>query len=241
MKIAIVGSASTTKHLAPFDDESWDVWALAFHLEGIPRADLLFEIHEPNTMQWTESYKSLLKELALKVGLVMAPRAAKKFKAIPYPKGQARALLGGQAALNSSVSMMLAMAILKKPEEIGLWGVDLADDEEYFEQRPIVTGWIMVAMSRGIKITLPDACPILKEGAGYGTKSFNALSWQSGQDSYERMLLKMQADAREKVKNSTDIRKRQLLKGGLEVLEIAIHHYRSAKRGQDVEKIVSVM
>ena len=53
----------------------------------------------------------------------------------------------------SSIAYMLALAIMKKPKEISLWGIDLEHGTEYAHQRPCILYWIGQAEARGIKVT----------------------------------------------------------------------------------------
>jgi hypothetical protein len=63
---------------------------------------------------------------------------------------------------NSSVGFMLALAIHEGAEEIAIYGVDMRADEEYGYQRPNCEYLIGLARGKGIKVHIPDVCPLCK-------------------------------------------------------------------------------
>src|SRR6056300_299520 len=46
MKVAIIGKAPSSRLLAPFDDESFEVWSLSDNYTVLPRWDRWFELHD---------------------------------------------------------------------------------------------------------------------------------------------------------------------------------------------------
>jgi hypothetical protein len=85
--------------------------------------------------------------------------------------------------LSSSIALEIAMAIHEGFSEIHLYGVDLNTDAEYAWQKPGVEYMLGVAVGRGIKIVLPDNCPLLA-GTIYGR---GYLSPQGEQMSYDQL------------------------------------------------------
>lgn len=69
--------------------------------------------------------------------------------------------------LSSSIAYEIALAIHERFEEIHLYGVDLNTESEYAWQKPGVEYLLGVAAGRGIKVLLPDNCPLLR-GTLYG-------------------------------------------------------------------------
>lgn len=57
-------------------------------------------------------------------------------------------------------SWMLLHALDQGCEEIGIWGIHLATQREYIEQRPEFEGLIRYAIGLGIKIVIPKTTPI---------------------------------------------------------------------------------
>lgn len=167
MKIAIVGGAPLTKDLAPFDDDSWQIWVLANQLDTYvgKRVDNIFEIHE-NLEEHGEPEKYLEFVRAgakdLNAHLVMSPKYAQPEETI-FPYTESKALMGSEF-LSSSPAYMMAFAILNGATEIGIYGVEMAvDDHEYFKQRPAMFAWIAYAKGRGIKVTIPTESSLFKE------------------------------------------------------------------------------
>jgi hypothetical protein len=75
----------------------------------------------------------------------------------------------GPYFFTSSLAWMLAMAIMTEGvEEIGLWGVDMAANEEYQWQRPGCQYFLQEAVKRGIEVTLPPESDLLQPALWYG-------------------------------------------------------------------------
>jgi hypothetical protein len=74
----------------------------------------------------------------------------------------------GQYHWSSSISWMLALAIEQGPDEIGLWGVDMAAEEEYLKQRGDCQHFIRIAESKGIKVTIPVESDLMRPMFRYG-------------------------------------------------------------------------
>ena len=63
---------------------------------------------------------------------------------------------------NSSIAYILAMAIHEGAEEIGVWGVDMKDSEEYGYQKPNMEYLIGLARGKGIKVYIHESSPLCK-------------------------------------------------------------------------------
>lgn len=74
----------------------------------------------------------------------------------------------GPYFFTSSLSWMFALAIRQKPEEIGLWGVDMSATDEYGYQRAGCHYFVMLAQAQGIKVTVPVQSDLLRPPAPYG-------------------------------------------------------------------------
>ena len=170
MKIAIVGSAASTRDQAPFDNLEWSIWALAWRRAGLKRVDMRFEMHDPSL--WSRyagpipAYLDWLR--ASDAPVVMRGQFDEIPNCMPYPFDNVETFLGEGVCYTSSVSYMLALAIYSEPEEIGLFGIDMLADEEYAYQRPAAEYLIGLARGRGIKVTIPGACSLTKANFMYG-------------------------------------------------------------------------
>lgn len=150
MKVAILGLAES-RHEAPWGDPDWEFWCLAHDQENRPRADLLFEMHEKG-----KGHRSLSDTQA--PCYWQYPDDARH---LHYPLGEVIETLG-RDWFDSSIAYMIAMAIHKKVETIGLWGVHMATETEYKHQRDNLCWVLGIAEGRGIKLEIPESCGLLK-------------------------------------------------------------------------------
>lgn len=173
-KVAIVGGASSSQHLAPHDDRDWDIWVLGNQLKDYEgkRVSLIFEIHDNLSNQKPE-YPQWVVEAGPPV--MVGPKfPIQHERVIRYPKKAVNALMGTNS-LSSSIAYMFGMAVLLEYDEIAIYGVELlADNHEYFKQRPGVYAWIGYAKGRGIKVTIPDESPLFKDTYDEGRDWLNS-------------------------------------------------------------------
>lgn len=165
-RIAIVGAALSAAE-APYSDPDWEVWALPWR-NRTPSIARYFEMHV--RQQWCPmakgaEYLAFLRSLTVPVYMHEAQPDIPASRTFPWAT-VARAVRRDYFA--SSIAYMLALAISMQPQAIGLWGVDLALDNEYGAQRPNVEWLLGLAEGRGIRIDLPPMCPLLSSPARYG-------------------------------------------------------------------------
>jgi hypothetical protein len=151
-KIAIIGAHPSWRE-APFNDPDWEIWGMSagmWHL--FPRWDLWFELH-PNLARYDriaerngkKGYADFITKEAVTYGTFPFEKMLEQFGPYFFTTGQ--------------ITWMLAYAISLKPETIGIWGVEASG--EYSPQRKDIHHFIQVARDRGIKIVIPDGCPLL--------------------------------------------------------------------------------
>ncbi len=149
-KVAIVGMAPQTRDQAPFKDESWEIWGMNEIYLYVPRLTVLFEIHDrmhyqsafrnPDHVKWLKKTK---------VPIYMAKQYDDFPTCIPYPWEEMIAEYGYN--FSSAISEMLALALSMEYKKIGIWGVELNRQEEFY-QRYCVGFFIgMVEMSYRLK------------------------------------------------------------------------------------------
>lgn len=179
-KIAIVGTAPSSVTLVPMFDPSWTIWACspacAVVLPSQPgyRVDEWFEIHRwgPNEGWLTAHFREFLRAFPNKVWTNpdmtgMLVETGQVPNAVPYPADAVLAEFGPRW-FTSSPAWMMAKAIMEKPAEIGLFGIDMAAQDEWNDQRPGMHVWIDRADSRGIRITVPPESDLLYPARMYG-------------------------------------------------------------------------
>jgi hypothetical protein len=172
-KVAIVGKAATAA-FAPYDDPEWDIWGLAW--VKYPRLDLMFDVHHRDfkaaahlrthfNSHHNPEYFPAVNDGEKRAGIPVMCMAENigptRFKlGIPYPLEEIKAFLP-RAYLECTMSYMLALAIMREYEQIGLWGCHFRSREEFLWQVPSVAWLIGVAEGRGITVDLVPGQPLL--------------------------------------------------------------------------------
>lgn len=177
-KIAIVGKAPSSIRLAPYEDESWEIWGLsnAAFAGEVPRWNTWFELHnlDDGHKRWAQAcpgYWSWLKQdhgegKRIFVGresyLAIIPNG------VAYPWQRVFERFGRY--FNNSISEMIAIAIMEGATELGIWGVDMAQSDpvlhngnsEYQHQRPSCEFILGMVRAMGIKLHVPNESDLLK-------------------------------------------------------------------------------
>jgi hypothetical protein len=150
--IVLVGCGLGAKD-APYDDPDVEIWGMGRHWRWMPRCDRIFEMHDPDI--WRSYlgvnpavYAAQLREAGPSV--VVRRRIPSLPKATVYPMVMVENLIGGPYFV-SSASYMLALAIVREPELILLFGINVLEVEEYVYQRPNLEYLLGLARGRGIK------------------------------------------------------------------------------------------
>lgn len=189
MKVAILGFAKQSRDAAPYDDPSWSIWGVNGTHTIAKRLDVIMDLHAPWIYEWEQQrrppgHMAYLKTFSGPVYLI--ERRADIPTSRTYPLDEViRAL--GRPYLTSSISMAVALAMLKGATEIGLFGVEMQTASEYADQRPGLEYLIGRAEERGITITLPEGCNILS-GPVYGRGDLNEGGERLTPSQFERRL-----------------------------------------------------
>jgi hypothetical protein len=176
-RICILGSAPSSRDLAPFDDKEVEFWTLAQRVEK--RADRIFEIHCKEIIEKRneeKKVKSLADYLNNRYPNNPPVYTIEKFENIinrvDYPLQKAIDFVkshgGNEHYISSSISYMIALAILEQVDEILIYGVSMTHKTEYKQQRPNCEWLLGIASGLGIKITIPEQSPLLKAKKRYG-------------------------------------------------------------------------
>lgn len=153
-KYALIGSAPSSVTRAPYDDPSWTIVGCSpGAYPHCRRADVYFEIHsrtlDPSV--FSAEYIKFLSNVET-VYLLHPWQELPNGKVFPFDDYLRKY---GPYWFSSSLSWMFAYAIEQGATEIGLWGVDMASQEEYIAQRHACQWWIQKAQSLGINVVLP--------------------------------------------------------------------------------------
>ena len=177
-RVALIGFAESWKE-APWNDENVEVWILNEFWKYAPRWDRCFEIHDAETLGVTKrnleegEMKRHLEWLSQNHGtkrIYMRPEFCDgRFpNAEPLPLDDMCKRFRAGRYYTSTIAYMVALAIMEGYEWIGLYGIDLASDVEYVDQRPCAEYYIGIAEGRGIEIAFGATAAICKAGHLYG-------------------------------------------------------------------------
>lgn len=178
-RIAIVGSWSVTVDMVPWDDESLEIWGLAWRAD-LKRSDRVFDPHDMSFLEDKTKYQRRVPKNYLE--------HLKKFDCPVYlqekhtevPKSQAYPLKEIQGFFMhvdpnhtkpyfaSTIAYMVAMAIAEGVNEIHLYGVDLSEDTEWGYQKPNTEYYLGMARGRGIKVIVPKESSLMTFSHTYG-------------------------------------------------------------------------
>lgn len=169
LKIALIGTAPSSRMLAPYNDPSWTIWACSpGNMGALPRVDAWFEIHGsllwPENKHYGEPYIKFLSELKIPVYMQDNRYCA---NATALPKDELVKEFGPYY-FTSSFSWMMALAMYQGAQEIMLFGIDMASRDEYILQRPGAYHFFNEAKKRGIKISAPYESDIMQPPGLYG-------------------------------------------------------------------------
>lgn len=167
-KVAIVGFASNTLHLVPWQDPEFEIWGMnQGHMNFQRRADRWFEMHSPEFTADVRdpNYLDFLRECPVPIYMIDAYEEYPNSMRFPIEDAIAYA---GRDYFMSSVAFMLAIAGMEKFQEVHLYGINLAIGSEYFYEKPNAEWWLGKLEAQGIRIVVPHASALLKQYRRYG-------------------------------------------------------------------------
>ena len=217
MKIAILGSATSSLHLAPFAEPDYKIWACSpGTYANLARCDAFFELHrwEPGQIGKAHTQKPWFSPEYVMWMAQRDPIGCPVWMYEPVPEIRASRRLPiedltakfGTYFFTSSIAIMIACAIddileareeraktiagfewaakqeakekgeplyrlahdAAPQDEIGLFGVDMAANEEYGYQRAGCQHFLLVAADLGIKVIVPPESDLLRPMPIYG-------------------------------------------------------------------------
>lgn len=141
--VALIGFAGTSRHLAPYDDQTWECWSLneAHRQPWMKRLTRWFQIHQKwdwqkmNNESYREHREWLTKDHPFPI--YMLEKYSEVPSSVRYPLEDVIAKLvpnvkRGDAVneyFTSSFAWMCALALyLGPPKKIGVWGFEMATD-----------------------------------------------------------------------------------------------------------------
>jgi len=165
-KIAFLGSATSSRSLAPFDDPEWEVWATGPGCHNDPafksQFERWFEFHDmvDNDPQYgaviDPGYFEWLAMIGKEKQVYYRPPIYPGLTGIEFPWDELKDKHCGYF-LDSTVAWMMAFALeYENPPEIGLWGIDFATDAERMKQRKGTKHFMELFKHKGIPCFVPD-------------------------------------------------------------------------------------
>lgn len=174
MKIAIVGTAPSSRRDAPYNSD-WKIWSLGGNFKDISSWDRWFELHSPDVLKSANIPDEMWRFLE---------RAGDKLytgfyhKNLPsaqrYPIDSITQKYGRY--FTSSIAYMIALAIDEGATDIGLWGVDMAAEDEYSHQRSCCEHYLGIARGAGINVSVAKESPLLRAERMYAFEYDNLSS-----------------------------------------------------------------
>lgn len=165
-KLAIVGYATSSRDLAPFDDPAYDIAGLNQIYRFLPREDVHMDIH----VNWDEEnvdgtdHRGWIRDCGIPV--LMTKVHPDLPTSVAFPLNE---IIGiGTDYLTSSISFYIAWGIRQGYKEIALFGIDLVVGTEYEFQKSCAEFWLGVAHGRGVDIRIPPQSALLKHTHRYG-------------------------------------------------------------------------
>ncbi len=166
-KIAVLGSAVSSVGLAPFSEPDWEIWGCSPANKGLPRVDVWFELHNPEVKirEGLTEWMNWLKEQPI----VYMQKAYPGYKGAREFPLQQLVQKWGPFWWTSQLAFMLALAIEQKPSHIGMYGVDMAANSEYNQQRLACQFFIQhIVRDSDIELSVPPESDILEPAPLYG-------------------------------------------------------------------------
>lgn len=180
LKVALIGTAPSSRMLAPYNDPSWQIWGCSpGNMNSLPRVNLWFELHSnllwPEHESYGKPYIEWLKQQKFPVLMqalwptlegTMVPVQTVVPNATAFPRDELVAEFGCDF-FTSSFAWMMAYAMKAGASEIALYGIDMASRDEYIRQRPGFFFFRHMARQRGIKVSAPHESDIMQSPALY--------------------------------------------------------------------------
>ena len=166
-KVAIMGFATSSRDLAPFDDPSYEIWTLNQLYRHVPRVTRHFDIHcnwEEDNVEGTD-HRGWIREAPIPVYMMEAHDDLPNAVRFPIERVIENA---GIDYFTSTVAFEVGLALAEGFQEIALYGIDLIVGTEYSVQKACLEFWLGMAHARGVNVRIPGESALLKQSYRYG-------------------------------------------------------------------------
>lgn len=218
--VAIVGFTDHREQAFRLPAETWELWGLneMHRYEDPGRFTRWFEIHDRTELEAGDAeHIEALRQFPPSLPVYMQRQWSDIPASVEFPRAMVEAEVGPY--MTSSIAWEVGLAIAMGAREIGIYGVDMAQETEYAQQRPCLEYLIGLARGRGIRVVVPETSDLLKAigqygfdpaGRGFRAKLTERLAWLHRQDNdwlgqlrgleaqYQEVRGRMEAEYREK-------------------------------------------
>lgn len=164
-KIALVGTCPSGQ-LALLLPPEWELWVCSPGNDTFPRVDLWFELHGDLDFPG-EDWRPYIEWLNRQDFPHMVHRQDLFPRGERFPVEQMVKEFGDYF-FTSQPALMFAYALSLKPDEIGLFGLDMQANSEWSFQKPAMLHFCWLAMQRGVQVMCPDESEALIPMPIYG-------------------------------------------------------------------------
>jgi hypothetical protein len=179
--VAIVGTAGSTRDLAPYQNNSIDIWMFNAQVlaDWAKRVDLIIEVHKPETFMLVSTIYTQWLKANTNIPVYMQDVHPDVTASVKFPLQEIvdkycskfeRGTKGKITYFTSSVCYAIALAIYMGYERIEMYGVDMANNTEYIYQRDGIALWFGIAIGLGIEVYIPRDCAMFAD-TSYGADS----------------------------------------------------------------------
>ena len=169
-KLTINGYAETTRMMSPLDNADYEHWGLNELYLLIPMQNVTrwFEIHAPSgnlhNSRRNPRHRKWLQEA--KIPIYMPKKIEDIPMSIPYPIEEIKSIFGDY--FTNSISYMIALGLYEGFSHIEVYGVDMALNKEYREQKPSCEWFMGMAAILCDTFVIPFESDMLKAHYLYG-------------------------------------------------------------------------
>jgi len=145
------------------DGEIWGINSLAVSYEKI-KLDRVFLMHDILSEILFKNHRVVGKLNDMGVPVYTAGPAPILDNNVPFPLAEVMDEFGVAFFLNT-IAYMIAFAVMQKPEEIHLYGVDMRPDsgyEHHGQEKGCIEFWCGVATGRNIRVFIPPESFVMK-------------------------------------------------------------------------------
>jgi hypothetical protein len=169
-KVAIMGFATSSRSLAPFDDPEYEIWTLNQLYRHVPRCTRHFDLHrnwEEDNVEGTDHRGWIRDAGEAGIPTYMVEHHPELPSSVQYPIAKAIESTGLDY-FTSTVAYEVCLAVMEGFKEIALFGIDLIVGTEYDVQKANLEFHLGLAHGKGCLVRIPPQSALLTQSHRYG-------------------------------------------------------------------------